>query len=170
MKGRKSLHIVVTLGLLLSAIFQSTAAGQSDSIPDNAGDKPDRLPPFIVDTFKPVTPVIPDIPITPVDPIDKNDPLTPTVNPSNPGIPKVTSDKSVGTTSSSLSVNAMGAAEFSVQFRCPEGGRLSPQTGLAYNSQNASYGLAGYGITVTGLSVITRGEKRNSTIMEQFRA
>lgn len=41
--------------------------------------------------------------------------------------------------------------------RCPDGGSLTPQIGMSYNSQSGGYGLAGYGFNITGLSAITRG-------------
>jgi len=42
-------------------------------------------------------------------------------------------------------------------FDAPNGGRMTPKIGLAYSSQSSGYGLAGYGIDVTGISVITSG-------------
>ena len=63
----------------------------------------------------------------------------------------------VGSVNGALTVNDMGAAVYSVTFDAPNGGRMTPKIGLAYSSQSSGYGLAGYGIDVTGISVITSG-------------
>ncbi len=63
----------------------------------------------------------------------------------------------VGSVKGALTVNDMGAAVYSMTFDAPNGGRMTPTVGLAYNSQSSGYGLAGYGIDVTGISVITSG-------------
>lgn len=63
----------------------------------------------------------------------------------------------VGSVNGALTVSEIGAAVYSVTFDVPGSGRMAPQVGLAYSSQSAGYGLAGYGIDVTGLSVITAG-------------
>ena len=63
----------------------------------------------------------------------------------------------VGSINGALTVNDMGAAVYSVTFDAPNGGRMTPKIGLAYSSQSSGYGLAGYGIDVTGISVITSG-------------
>ena len=67
--------------------------------------------------------------------------------------------EAVGTPSGSLSVSDMGAAVYSLNFEVPDGGPLTPQVGIAYSSQSAGYGLAGYGFNITGISCITRGGK-----------
>ena len=63
----------------------------------------------------------------------------------------------VGSVNGALTVNDMGAAVYSVTFDAPNGGRMTPKIGLAYSSQSSGYGLAGYGIDITGISVITSG-------------
>lgn len=63
----------------------------------------------------------------------------------------------VGSVNGALTVNDMGAAVYSMTFDAPNGGRMTPKVGLAYSSQSSGYGLAGYGIDVTGISVITSG-------------
>ncbi len=83
----------------------------------------------------------------------------PRVDPENPDIPDVQENEAVGTSNGSFSVNASGAAEYAIAINCPYGGSLTPQVSLVYNSQNAAYGLAGYGFTLNGISAITRGEK-----------
>ena len=70
---------------------------------------------------------------------------------------RTAAQNAVGSINGQLTVSEMGAAVYSVTFDVPNGGRMAPQVGLAYNSQFAGYGLAGYGIDVTGLSVITSG-------------
>lgn len=87
------------------------------------------------------------------------DPPISYVDPENPDIPNVSSNYSVGSSNGSFNVTESGAAEYSINVNCPDGGGLTPQIRLVYNSQNATYGPAGYGISVTGFSAITRGEK-----------
>ena len=70
---------------------------------------------------------------------------------------RTAAQNAVGSINGQLTVSEMGAAVYSVTFDVPNGGRMAPQVGLAYNSQSAGYGLAGYGIDITGLSVITSG-------------
>lgn len=84
---------------------------------------------------------------------------TPTVDPLHPDIPSVSNGFAVGSPAGEVTVNGMGAAEYNLPIDCPNGGSLNPQLSLAYNSQSAGYGLAGYGFTVKGISVITRGKK-----------
>lgn len=64
---------------------------------------------------------------------------------------------SVGTIGGSLSVGSLGGAGYSLKIETPDGGSLTPQIGLAYDSQSGGYGLAGYGFNITGISAITRG-------------
>ncbi len=70
-----------------------------------------------------------------------------------------TGGEAVGNLSGQLTVSDMGAAVYSLTFDVPDGGPLTPQIGIAYNSQMAGYGLAGYGFKITGISCITRGGK-----------
>lgn len=90
---------------------------------------------------------------------DPNPGLTLRVDPDNPGIPEVQTNYAVGSVGGSLVVSQTGAAEYHIPFDCPDGGNLTPSVGLAYSSQNSDYGLAGYGFTISGISVITHGEK-----------
>ena len=81
------------------------------------------------------------------------------VDPDNPDIPVVINSYSVGASDAVFSVGETGAAEYSLTVDCPNGGNLTPRVGVAYNSQNATMGLAGYGFSITGISAITRGGK-----------
>ena len=94
-------------------------------------------------------------PIDPINPFDsiKTDPAEPQV----PQPFKPETDCHVGTPDGVLSVASSGAAVYSMMFDVPNGGTLTPQVGLSYNSQSGGYGLAGYGFGITGLSAITRG-------------
>ena len=114
-----------------------------------------------VEPWEPEEPGEPGIPFDPKEPFVPVKPgsLTPTVDPTNPDIPSVSNSYTVGSPAGSLMVNGSGAATYNLAISCPNGGSLTPQISLAYSSQNAGYGLAGYGFTVTGLSSITRGEK-----------
>lgn len=64
---------------------------------------------------------------------------------------------SVGTPEGTTSVSNSGAAVYSMKIEVPNGGSLTPQIELSYNSQSSGYGLAGYGFNITGISAITRG-------------
>lgn len=81
------------------------------------------------------------------------------VDPENPGIPEVTDYHAVGTSAGNFSVNEDGAAVYSVAIACPDGKGVTPQIALTYSSQNAGYGLAGYGFSLSGFSAITRGAR-----------
>lgn len=59
-----------------------------------------------------------------------------------------------------FSVNEGGAAVYDIAIHCPDGKGETPQIGISYNSQNAGYGLAGYGFSLSGFSAITRGGKK----------
>lgn len=86
-------------------------------------------------------------------------PIVQYVDPDNPDIPEVGNSYSVGASDAVFSVSETGAAEYSLTIDCPNGGNLTPRVGVAYNSQNATMGLAGYGFSITGISAITRGGK-----------
>ena len=66
---------------------------------------------------------------------------------------------SVGSPQGSLAVSDLGAAVYNLSIEAPDGGPMTPQIGIAYNSQMSGYGLAGYGMNITGISCITRGGK-----------
>ena len=95
----------------------------------------------------------------PLKPIPNEPPTTPPLHPNPPTSPRAQSPYSVGTPKGALSVNDMGAAIYNLKIDLPSDGGLTPEIGLAYNSQQAGYGIAGYGFNITGLSVITRGGK-----------
>lgn len=65
----------------------------------------------------------------------------------------------VGTPTCSFNVSNSGAAIYDIKIDVPDAGPLTPQISLTYNSQFAGYGLAGYGVNISGVSVITRGNK-----------
>lgn len=111
-------------------------------------------------------PIDPEEPLDPVDPIEPDSIATdntnnevPRLSTMGPSLPINNSNKAVGAIGGALSVNNSGAAVYNMQFKCPNGGPLTPQIGLSYNSQQASYGLAGYGFSISGISCITVGEK-----------
>ena len=75
--------------------------------------------------------------------------------------PKDSTNKkfSVGTPQINITTTDFGTAVIGFVFEAPYGGSYDPQIGLSYSSQKNGYGLAGYGIDITGISVITRGGK-----------
>lgn len=107
----------------------------------------------------PLVPFIPWIPAEPAEPLNPeiSDDKLPKVNPDKPGIPEVNNKYSVGSSGGSFNVNNMGAGEYQIPLSCPDGGSLTPHITLCYNSQQSSYGIAGYGVSLSGLSCITRG-------------
>ena len=65
----------------------------------------------------------------------------------------------VGTPSTEASVSPMGAAVWSITFDTPPGvSGMVPTVGLAYSSQSG-VGNAGWGMSISGVSSITRGTK-----------
>lgn len=58
-------------------------------------------------------------------------------------------ESSVGTPVGAVSVGNSGAAVYNLKIDVPDGGSLTPQIGLSYNSQSGGYGLAGYGFNIT---------------------
>ena len=164
-----------TLSGCLLILFTVIAYGQTptDSIPTSGQDDEDipgtinptePFKPFIPDLISvPLVPFVPSpevepaIPLEPFFPTDPN--KVPTVNPDKPPIPSVDNKYHVGSTSGSLTVNGLGAAQYNIPISIPHGGTLMPEIALSYNSQNATNGIAGYGISLTGFSSITRGEK-----------
>ncbi len=72
---------------------------------------------------------------------------------------RLRSTTKVGTPATSFDVSPTGGAVWQMAFDAPPGpGGMTPQIGLVYNSQS-SMGIAGWGMSVSGLSVITRGAK-----------
>lgn len=70
-----------------------------------------------------------------------------------------TTSKVVGTPSGEFSVSPQGGAVYTMSIDVPKGyGKMQPNIALTYNSQSG-YGIAGYGVNISGLSVITRGSK-----------
>ncbi len=69
------------------------------------------------------------------------------------------SDKSVGGVPVSFDVLQTGAATFSIPIECPKGvNGMQPNISIGYSSQNGE-GFAGWGCSIQGVSVITRGMK-----------
>lgn len=65
----------------------------------------------------------------------------------------------VGTPATETSVSPMGAATWSMVFDVPPGvGGFTPTIGLAYSSQSGN-GNAGWGVSISGISCISRGLK-----------
>ncbi|MBP3252270.1 MAG: hypothetical protein J6M25_06470, partial [Prevotella sp.] len=68
------------------------------------------------------------------------------------GLLPTNADTKVGTPDGNFSVSPIGGAVYSINIDCPKGtGGMEPHLQLAYNSQSG-YGLAGYGVTINGLS------------------
>ncbi len=71
----------------------------------------------------------------------------------------ISTANSIGTPHGQFEVSATGGATYSVSIECPIGvGGMQPDIALSYNSQGG-YGLAGFGFNISGLSVISRGQK-----------
>lgn len=70
-----------------------------------------------------------------------------------------TSTDPVGSPAASFSVSPMGAAVYSVPIEVPKGiGGMQPEIAITYNSQSGN-SLVGYGCSISGISVITRGAR-----------
>lgn len=68
-------------------------------------------------------------------------------------------DNKVGTPDGTFSVSPLGGAVYSVTIDCPHGvNGVVPKLSLNYNSQSG-YGQAGYGMSLSGLSSISRGQR-----------
>lgn len=67
---------------------------------------------------------------------------------------------SVGTVDGKLTVSENGAAVYTVPLDIyPSGTGFDPQIGLVYNSQQLCYGNVGYGVSISGISSISRAGK-----------
>lgn len=67
--------------------------------------------------------------------------------------------KVVGNTPTNASVSSSGAAIYTIPIAIPKGyGDFGPSISLIYNSQTGN-NIAGYGVNISGISVITRGVK-----------
>ncbi len=159
---------ILCLSIITSAVSAQTPC---DSIPDEdpstLDGTPETLTPINPGVVRPGGIEIPLVPYIPPPIVEPNNPFIPifskddkiVVNPLNPGIPVVDNKYTPGAVAGSLTVNGVGAAEYVVPIEAPNGGPLMPGLSLAYNSQNATNGIAGYGVSLSGLSAITRGEK-----------
>ena len=129
------------LFLLFSISTSIHAANYSACVIPNIADSVDTS--LIINAinppYNPIDTVRPE-PDFPLDPIPDN-PVT----------------YAVGTPEGSASVSNYGAAVYNLKIDAPNGGALTPQIGLSYNSQLSGYGLVGYGCSITGISAITRG-------------
>lgn len=169
----KRIRCIVQVVLLCMSLITSVLSAQipGDTIPVDDPTTLDLTPgtttPFDPGRFSPdllEIPLVPYIPPVHVEPVRPYEPLIPStgktvVDPKNPGIPTVNNKYTIGSISGSLTVNGVGAAEYSIPIEAPVGGPLMPGLSLVYNSQNATNGIAGYGVSLSGLSAITRGEK-----------
>ncbi|MCM1052342.1 MAG: hypothetical protein NC349_10305, partial [Paenibacillus sp.] len=172
MENNKKLKYTMTDKTILALLFLFSYI---NVIAENPGDSIPPEPPIetystnvVIDTFKPHDPILPPIlpkdpdrPVIPINPgLSFEDPEVPTVDPLKPDIPSIGSNTAaVGTPAGNLLVDRMGAANYTVAIKCPDGGGLAPEISISYNSQKSSYGLAGYGVDLSGFSAITRGEK-----------
>ena len=67
--------------------------------------------------------------------------------------------QAVGSIPGMFSVSPTGGASYAVTFNVPKGiGGMQPMLGITYNSQ-AGNGIAGWGFSLSGISVITRAPK-----------
>lgn len=107
-------------------------------------------------TTQPLEPVQPDIPFEPEEPGRPIEPSGPSVEDEELIPIDHNNQYAVGTPKGSFNVNSMGAAVYSVNIECPNGGALMPAINIVYNSLSG-HGLAGYGFGLNGLSAITRG-------------
>ncbi len=174
----KRVLFIVPVLLMLASLFTSVVSAQipcdtipiedtstvNTSSPDGTAETNITLnpSPFLPDDL--MIPLQPYIPSPPVEPLYPLIPFEPSIektviDPKNPGIPTVDNKYSLGSIGGSLTVNGLGAAEYTIPIEMPNGGPLIPKLSLAYNSQNATNGIAGYGVSLSGLSAITRGEK-----------
>ncbi len=173
-KEMKRNHYLIQVVLISLSLITSVVSAQipCDTIPienmstsdETMGTNTSMIPqPFTPDNLIiPVQPYLPSPPLEPTYPLLPYVPSTEktVIDPKNPEIPVVDNEYTLGSIAGSLTVNGLGAAEYMLPIEAPDGGPLMPSLSLVYNSQNATNGIAGYGISLSGLSAITRGEKR----------
>lgn len=167
-----TLHRIFVVALLLSSFIGFSAQGQSDDTELDA--ESDSVCEFTLRPggdstliIRPPERPFDTIPLLPRDTIPDTIPDLPGVSnidslhvdPEKPDIPKNTSKIPVGNFSGSLTVSNTGAANYNIPVMLPDGGGLAPSIALSYTSHNCTYGLAGYGFSVSGISSITRGGK-----------
>ena len=158
MKSYITRYLLFLLSLSLPAYAQTTdthyfRAGQ-DTIPNDS--LPGRAPVRNTKSAVIIAPSLPPPKPKPGDPLWPKDPIVP-FKPGDLTPPSPNAGYSVGTPEGNVSVSNSGAAVYDLKIKAPNGGALTPQIGLSYNSQFCGYGLAGYGFSITGISVITRG-------------
>ena len=157
MKNKKPLRVAaifLALFFIIHKAYCVTTENSVDSI--DVAELSGTFPLIPIDTIPPTKP---NLPLDTID-LDPNiEPLDPIIDPTNPNIPSVDSPYSVGATPGSITVNSYGGAEYAIPIKCPNGGPLYPDICIMYNSQDAGYGIAGYGFSIKGLSSITRGNK-----------
>ena len=89
------------------------------------------------------------------------DPVIPFIDNDSYVAPSLTSSSSnsVGSPATSFSVSPLGGSQYSVALEVPQGvGGMQPSLSLSYDSQGG-LGLAGCGVNISGLSVITRAPR-----------
>lgn len=154
-------HILRTLTttFILLLLSSFSAKANTDSTQISLGiltDTSAYLNAFAVDKMIPIPGQNPDDPI-PGPNRPKPNPITPTPNPTPTPTP---TNYDVGTPKGIVYVNSSGAAVYEIPLDiCPSGTGFDPKIGLAYNSQQNSYGNVGYGVNITGISCITRDGK-----------
>ena len=129
-----SLSHVLSTAVLLTGLSHAGAVMADDSIPPSVHDIEQEVVSQMLST------------LTPDDP--------PTFRSSS-----LSTTCKVGTPSSQVSVSSTGGSTWQLTFDAPPApGGLVPRMGLSYGSQSGM-GIAGWGMSVSGLSVITRGVK-----------
>ena len=135
-------------GMVQSSEPASALSSQCLASPVDTTDTtavPSSAAPQVIGSIEPSNPGVPGDSLLPKPPLDS--------------LPFKPLDRKgpVGTPSGAVSVSETGAANYTLDIEAPDGGALTPHLTLAYDSQQGGYGLAGYGVGLTGLSAITRG-------------